>query len=493
MSILVIDVGTSGVRAAVVRPDATVAVEHRREVAARLPDGRPGRVRRRRPGRRRPRLARRAPGRGRPGRRRRHHQPAGLDRRVGPRHRRAGRSRPRAGRTCARSATASCCRPRASASPRTSRPPRSRHLLDPADPDRTRDLCFGTVDTWIVWHLTEGAVHVTDLSNAARHRPASTATAQGWDDRSSRRCASRGRPADHRRLHGRHRPRPPPWTAPRPSPASPATSRRRCWARAASRPGPAKITFGTGGMLDVVVGPDRPTFETRGGGGTFPIVAWRRDGAITWGLEAIMLSAGTNVEWLRDDLGIIDHVAESHDVAAPCESTDGVVYVPALLGLGTPQWDYGARGALLGLTRGTEARQVVRAVLEGVAQRGADLVDAAESRRRLHHRRAARRRRHDRNPTFVQAARRRHPASGRGLPGARGHDPRRRLPRRPGPRHLGRPRRHRRHLVARASASSRATPSTATAGATPSTGPRAGTRTSPPSTSERQSLRRPAA
>ena len=91
-----------------------------------------------------------------------------------------------------------------------------------------------------------------------------------------------------------------------------------------------------------------------------------------------MLSAGTNVEWLRDDLGLIATAAESHDVASRCETTDGVVYVPALLGLGTPRWDYGARGTLLGLTRGSERPQIVRAVLEGVAQRGADLVEAAE-------------------------------------------------------------------------------------------------------------------
>jgi glycerol kinase len=90
-----------------------------------------------------------------------------------------------------------------------------------------------------------------------------------------------------------------------------------------------------------------------------------------------MLSAGTNVEWLRDDLGLIDTPAESHDIAAQCDDSGGVVYVPALLGLGTPSWDYGARGTLLGLTRGTERTHVVRAVLEGVAHRGADLVEAA--------------------------------------------------------------------------------------------------------------------
>ena len=75
----------------------------------------------------------------------------------------------------------------------------------------------------------------------------------------------------------------------------------------------AKITFGTGGMLDVCVGPQRPSFATRGGGGTFPMVCWREDGVPTWGVEAVMLSAGTNVEWLRDDLGLIPDAASSAD------------------------------------------------------------------------------------------------------------------------------------------------------------------------------------
>src|SRR5207245_3685625 len=83
--------------------------------------------------------------------------------------------------------------------------------------------------------------------------------------------------------------------------------------------------------------------------------------------------------WLRDDLGLIETSAASADIAAQCESSDGVVYVPALLGLGTPYWDYGARGMLLGITRGSERAHIVRAVLDGVAQRGADLVEAAEA------------------------------------------------------------------------------------------------------------------
>ena len=116
-----------------------------------------------------------------------------------------------------------------------------------------------------------------------------------------------------------------------------------------------------------------------------------------------MLSAGTNVEWLCDDLGLIADPAESHDVASRCADTDGVVYVPALLGLGTPRWDYGARGTLLGLTRGSGREHVVRAVLEGVAQRGADLVDAATADTGIDIHTLRVDGGMSRNPTFVQA------------------------------------------------------------------------------------------
>jgi glycerol kinase len=96
-------------------------------------------------------------------------------------------------------------------------------------------------------------------------------------------------------------------------------------------------------------------------------------------VEAIMLSAGTCVEWLRDDLGIIASAAESDEVAAGCDDTGDVWFVPALLGMGTPVWDYGARGTFLGITRGTGRPEMVRAVLEGIAHRGADLLEAAEA------------------------------------------------------------------------------------------------------------------
>ncbi len=377
MSVLVIDVGTSSVRAVVVRPDATIAVEHRRAI---LPDS----------------------------------PMAGLvefDAQV----------LADAALDCARQALADAgpvdavgiANQRASTivwDPATGEPvgpglgwqdlrtvgdclvlqadglrlapnlsaTKVRHLLDQADPDRRRDLRFGTVDTWIAWHLTEGAVHVTDPSNAAV-TGLRAGDGQGWSAKIldvlriptsvlPTVVDSSGVIAPATALDGSP-----------PIAGIAGDQQASLMGQGCSRPGQAKITFGTGGMLDVVLGPERPTFETRGGGGTFPIVAWRLDGEITWGLEAIMLSAGTNVEWLRDDLGLIDEVADSDGLAASCDSTEGVVYVPALLGLGTPQWDYGARGGLFGLTRGTEARHVVRAVLEGVAQQAADCVDSAET------------------------------------------------------------------------------------------------------------------
>ena len=251
-------------------------------------------------------------------------------------------------------------------------------LLDQADPDRTADLCFGTVDTWTAWVLSEGAVHVTDATNAGT---TGLIHPDGRDWNGAVLEALNIPPGvlptivDSTGEVGRA-------TA---LPGAPPISgligdqQASLVGQGCTRAGLAKATFGTGGMLDVCVGADRPVFEQRGAAGTFPIAAWRRDRRVTWGLEAIMLSAGTAVEWLRDDLGIIATAADSDALAASCADTGDVWFVPALLGLGTPVWDFGARGTLIGLTGGTGRAEVVRAVLEGVAHRGADLLEAAEA------------------------------------------------------------------------------------------------------------------
>ncbi len=255
---------------------------------------------------------------------------------------------------------------------------KAHHLWDQVDPDRSRDLCIGTVDSWIAWTLSEGALHVTDPTNAAL-TGLRTGDCTDWSDEVLDRLRlprhalptvvdSEGGVGPATALEGA------PLIAGIAGDQQASLLGQGCIAT-----GQAKATFGTGGMLDVVVGPDRPAFATRGPSGGFPIVTQGRAGVLTWGVEAAMLSAGTNVEWLRDDLGLIADAADSHTVASQCDDTAGVAFVPALLGLGAPKWDYGARGTLLGVSRGSGRPQIVRAVLEGVAQRGADLVEVAEA------------------------------------------------------------------------------------------------------------------
>lgn len=245
----------------------------------------------------------------------------------------------------------------------------------------TESLRFGTIDTWLTWKLSGGTAFVTDHTNAAVTGLVDAATVD-WDPRVCaifgipvgclpRIVASRevvGHVAGHTALDGIA-------LAARIGDQQSSLVGQGCIS-----PGSTKITFGTGGMLDMYTGGPGPTEAQRTTFGTFPIVAFSLDGDtrdIRWGTEAVMLSAGTNVEWLCTDMGLITTPDESDEVARTAGTTDGVTYVPALLGLGTPDWDYGARGTLTGLTRGTNRGHIVRAVLEGIAHRGADLLDAA--------------------------------------------------------------------------------------------------------------------
>lgn len=279
---------------------------------------------------------------------------------------------------------------------------------------RGHDVCIGTVDSWIVWTLTGGARHVTDHSNAAVTGLCDVTSVTGprWHERA---CEALGVPmtalpdivpSSGVLGHASTLAGSPPIAS------LVGDQQASLMGQSCVRPNMAKCTFGTGGMMDICLDTAPPRDSARSANGTFPIVAWSRASSggsgthpeITWGAEAIMLSAGTNVEWLRDDLGMIETAADSHEIAQGCSDTEGVVFVPALLGLGTPQWDYGARGTLLGLTRGSTRSHVVRAVLEGVAHRGADLLDALQHD---HPHIDPREIRIDggmsRNPTFVQA------------------------------------------------------------------------------------------
>ena len=245
-----------------------------------------------------------------------------------------------------------------------------------------RGLLVGTIDSWLVWKLTNGLAHVTDHTNAAVTGLVNV-DGLSWNEDACRvvgvpteclpRLVASSSIVDHVRGHG--------VLDGLPIAGLVGDQQASLVGQGCITPGAAKITFGTGGMLDMYTGRTGPTVAQRTVHGTFPIVAFSldRDGHVElhWGVEAIMLSAGTNIDWLCDDMGLLSSPVESDSVAASVSSTDGVVYVPALLGLGTPVWDYGARGTLSGLTRGTTRAHIVRAVLEGIAHRGADLLEAA--------------------------------------------------------------------------------------------------------------------
>ena len=379
MSILVIDVGTSGVRAAVVHPDATVTAEHRVEVLPSTPA--PGLVEFDAAAMAEAALevARRSLAEGGPGRRGRHRQPAGVDRSCGtgpP----ACRSPPGwAGRTCARSVTAWCCRPRASASPPTSRPPRS--PTSSTTPTPTAAATSASAPSTPGSCGTSPRVGCTPPTSATPASPAcSRPTPPAGTTPCSIACASPSRlPAIARRLQrrGRRGHRPP--RRARRSAASPATSRPRSSARGAWPPARPRSPSAPGACSTWWSAPSgrpspagvrpAPSRSSPGVGVTSWCGASRRSccrPARTWsGCATTSGSSPTRPRHTRS--------------RPPAPTPRAWCTCPPCSDWARREWDFGARGALLGVTRGTGRGHVVRAVLEGVAQRGADLVEAAEA------------------------------------------------------------------------------------------------------------------
>ena len=298
-------------------------------------------------------------------------------------------------------------------------------------------LRIGTVDSWLAWVLSDGSVHVTDASNALVTGLYDPAT-RGWSGAllellgiPPTAMASVGDSSGHLAT-ATALPGAPPITA------LIGDQQASLAGQGCTSPGDAKLTLGTGGMLDICMGAEPGPSPQHG---TFPMVAWRLDGVDTWAREAVMLAAGSCVEWLRDGLGLIDDVASSEAVAASVPDAGDVMFVPALSGLGTPMWDHGARGLLVGITRGT-ARGPPR---PGRPRRRRPHRRRPPRRRRSRHRpgrgRAARRRWDERQPRRAPGARRRHRSTGRPIEPARGHGHRRRVPRRGRRRRLAPPRR----------------------------------------------------
>jgi glycerol kinase len=242
-----------------------------------------------------------------------------------------------------------------------------------------RQLAFGTVDSWLVWKLTGGRVHATDETNASRTLLLDIA-ARDWDDEllalfgvergllpgivTSSEVVSE---AD---LLG----------ATVPLAGIAGDQQAALFGQACFEPGEAKATYGTGSFVLVNVG-DSPGPPPEG---LLATVGARFPGQTpVYALEGAVLVAGAALQWLRDALGLIGTAAESEALARSVESSGGVVFVPALTGLGSPYWDPDARGLLAGLTRGTTKADLVRAALEAIALQVADVVEAVPGGVRL--------------------------------------------------------------------------------------------------------------
>ena len=235
---------------------------------------------------------------------------------------------------------------------------------------------IGTVDSYLIARMTRGTWHVTDVSNACRTllfdlergrlvrravRPSSASRATrspSWS-----RTGATSRPPTRRRSS----------TSSSPSPESPATSRPRC----SGRPASTRATRSAPTAQAPSSSPTPAATVVRSDAGLLSTAAWRTpDDELVYATEGAIFVTGAAVQWLRDGLQIVGSAAETEAIAATVDDTEGVVFVPALTGLGAPHWDPHARGTILGITRGTTRGHIVRATLEAIAFEVRDVIEA---------------------------------------------------------------------------------------------------------------------
>ena len=256
-----------------------------------------------------------------------------------------------------------------------------RWLLDHVPGARQRaergELCAGTVDSWLIWNLTGGAAHVTDYSNASRTMLFNIHTLR-WD---ADLCAALGiplsllpEPLPNCHTYGAVAPGIPDLEdlAGIPICGSAGDQPAALFGQACFTPGQAKNTYGTGCFTLMNVG-DAPVASRSG---LVTSVAWSLNGRTTYALEGSVFNAGSTIQWLRDELGLISSAPECDRLAESVPDSGGVYVVPAFTGLGAPYWDMYARGTIVGLTRGTTRAHIARAVLDAIALQVADLVRA---------------------------------------------------------------------------------------------------------------------
>ena len=245
------------------------------------------------------------------------------------------------------------------------------------------ELLFGTVETWLIWKLTGGKVHVTDYSNASRTMLFNINTLN-WDEeilakleipasmlpQAMPSSCIYGNTAAH--FFG----------APIPIAGAAGDQQAALFGQTCFDPGDSKCTYGTGAFLLMNTG-ETPIFSKNG---LVTTIAWGLDGKVSYALEGSIFVAGAAIQWLRDELRFIESAADSEYMAQKVKDTNGCYVVPAFTGLGAPYWDAYARGAVVGLTRGVNKYHIIRATLDSMAYQVEDVLSAmvADSGIRLH-------------------------------------------------------------------------------------------------------------
>ena len=253
-------------------------------------------------------------------------------------------------------------------------------ILDHVEGARERakrgELLFGTVETWLIWKLTKGAVHVTDYSNASRTMLFNINTLK-WDDEILKeldipKCMlPQAKPSSE--IYGETDPS---FFGGRiPIAGAAGDQQAALFGQTCFEKGEAKNTYGTGCFLLMNTG-ETPVFSKNG---LVTTIAWGIDGMVHYALEGSVFVAGAAIQWLRDELRLIDSASDTEYLAQKVEDSNGCYVVPAFTGLGAPYWDQYARGTIVGLTRGVNKDHIIRATLESLAYQVNDVLEAMEA------------------------------------------------------------------------------------------------------------------
>jgi glycerol kinase len=235
------------------------------------------------------------------------------------------------------------------------------------------ELLFGTVETWLIWKLTKGRVHITDYSNASRTMLFNINTLE-WDDDILKelnipRCML-PTPKPSSEIYGYADETF--FGAEIPIGGAAGDQQAALFGQMCFDEGEAKNTYGTGCFLLMNTG-EKPVFSNHG---LVTTIAWGLDGKVNYALEGSVFVAGAAIQWLRDQMRLIDSAEDSEYMATKVKGTHGCYVVPAFTGLGAPHWDQYARGTIVGITRGTNKYHIIRATLESIAYMVTDVVDA---------------------------------------------------------------------------------------------------------------------